>query len=283
MAKGYSIHIGLNNVDISKYKNVYPVLLCAENDARYYNKISNARGFEEPVKLIGQDATSLNLIEKLNYFSRILSSGDLLFITYSGHGTQVKENVVLTGNDTNDENDGYDEALVLYDRLFIDDEFKLCWSNFIEGVRIFFLTDSCYNGTVSEVFLTSKDKGSNIWNQLKNRGIEIKYAALHFNKNFEKYNRIKQLALSNTKDIQCSIIHIGSSQDDQSSKDGSNENENGYFTTIIKNVLDSNFKGSYKQLFETVLEKMPEYQKPNWDTSAGIINPEFENAEFLTY
>jgi hypothetical protein len=98
-----------------------------------------------PRNSVGKDATSNNLLDNLKDYSNRLQSGDFCFISYSGHGTRVKD---LNG----DETDGFDEALVLYDKLFIDDEFQLCWAKFNQGFKIFFINDSCYNGTSHQIF-----------------------------------------------------------------------------------------------------------------------------------
>ena len=55
---------------------------------------------------------------------------------------------------TVDENeDGYDETWVLYDRQLVDDELYTLWSKFAPGVRIVVLSDSCHSGTaIRETF-----------------------------------------------------------------------------------------------------------------------------------
>ena len=51
--------------------------------------------------------------------AKALKSGDLFFLTYSGHGGQV--------DDTNsEEKDRMDETWVCYDRQLIDDNFTNC-------------------------------------------------------------------------------------------------------------------------------------------------------------
>jgi hypothetical protein len=80
-------------------------------------------------------------------------AGDTLLLTYSGHGGRVPE--ACPGN----ENDGLDETLILtgFDvsqtadkaEHIIDDELAVLWAAAAEkGLRVVFVADSCYSGTV---------------------------------------------------------------------------------------------------------------------------------------
>src|SRR5688500_19498444 len=86
-------------------------------------------------------ATSSAVISAIGQASRSLTSGDILLLTYSGHGGQFDD---VNG----DEDDGQDETWVLWDRQVLDDELYSLWSQFAAGVRIFVLSDSCHSGTV---------------------------------------------------------------------------------------------------------------------------------------
>jgi hypothetical protein len=69
-------------------------------------------------------------------------AGDVLVITYSGHGTQVLD-------ESGDEVDGYDEALYLYDGVFTDDAMRELLDKVPDGVHVFIVTDSCFSGTIT--------------------------------------------------------------------------------------------------------------------------------------
>lgn len=75
-------------------------------------------------------------------------SGDVLVITYSGHGTQVYDS-------NGDEEDGYDEALYLYDGVFKDDDMRSALSGIKDGVHIFYISDSCFSGTITRKLISS--------------------------------------------------------------------------------------------------------------------------------
>ena len=68
--------------------------------------------------LIDDQATKEEFLSPFRLFCRPLCFLNSCFLlTYSGHGTKVKDT-------SNDEEDGYDEAFVLYDELLlIDDDF----------------------------------------------------------------------------------------------------------------------------------------------------------------
>ncbi len=69
-------------------------------------------------------------------------AGDILVIHVSSHGTQLQDR-------NQDEADGYDEALYLYDGAFSDDEFTSILSRLKEGVVCIFIMDCCFSGTIT--------------------------------------------------------------------------------------------------------------------------------------
>jgi hypothetical protein len=268
MANGFSLHFGLNQVDKHAYKGSYRTLKNAENDAQCYQRIAASRGLTTDL-YISDRATSENFINNILKLAETVTAGDLIFITYSGHGTKVPDL-------NNDENDLRDEALLLYDRLFLDDEFKLVCSRFVEGVRILFVNDSCYNGSATRFAISYTDKIFKDEAYPILRGIDAANVIEDFERNIAFYKTLKD---SKTP-IQSSIIHIGSCQDNQLSDDGSGDN--GFFTSKFNTLFDKgNFIGSYKLFYERLKSVMPPWQTPNWDTAAGKKDEHYEGALFL--
>jgi metacaspase-1 len=72
--------------------------------------------------------------------------GDDIVITYSGHGTWVRD-------DNGDEPDGRDEALCPWDIAergpLLDDELYDILSDRARGVRVVMISDSCHSGSVA--------------------------------------------------------------------------------------------------------------------------------------
>jgi hypothetical protein len=138
--KGYALAIGLNRVDPAQYNGWDGALTGCEPDANDMADIARGQGFETTV-LLTEDAKRDAVLAKLKGYAEKLESGDLLVVSYSGHGGNVPDQ-------NGDESDLLDETWILYDGQLLDDELAQAWSRFREGVRILLLSDSCHSGTV---------------------------------------------------------------------------------------------------------------------------------------
>ena len=141
MAIGISLHIGLNSVDATHYQGWEGKLAACEADAKDMAKLAKAQKFKGAT-LLTKAATSAAVIGGIQDAASKLHTGDIFFLTYSGHGGQVPD---TNGDETED---GFDETWVLYDRELIDDELYALWGSFEVGVRIAVLSDSCHSGSV---------------------------------------------------------------------------------------------------------------------------------------
>jgi hypothetical protein len=108
-------------------------------------RLASGEGFRTR-KLLDAQATSVNVLGALDSLAATTVAGDIAFISFSGHGGQIRDN-------TGDEDDGQDETWCLYDRQVLDEELYLKWSQFCAGVRIVVLSDSCHSGTVARSIL----------------------------------------------------------------------------------------------------------------------------------
>ncbi|MCA9709226.1 MAG: lamin tail domain-containing protein [Myxococcales bacterium] len=78
---------------------------------------------------------------------------DSLFLHFSGHGMQVTD-------ESGDEADGLDEALLLSDRPMIDDRLlEVLTGSLAHDPRVFALVDSCHCGTVLDLTHTASASG----------------------------------------------------------------------------------------------------------------------------
>ena len=143
MAKGISIHLGLNFVDPRHYDGWDGELRACEADANDMAKLAKARGYGATTMLLTKDATAARFAKAMHDAAGKLVAGDILFLSYSGHGGQVPD------RDGDDEQDGLDETWCLYDRQLVDDELYGLFGRFAKGVRIVLLSDSCHSGTVA--------------------------------------------------------------------------------------------------------------------------------------
>ena len=118
-----------------------------------HEALAKKQKFSSITLLLTRAATAQAVSDAILGAAKALKSGDLFFLTYSGHGGQV--------DDTNsEEKDRMDETWVCYDRQLIDDQLYELWGKFKASVRILVLSDSCHSGTVSVRFRTSSPERS---------------------------------------------------------------------------------------------------------------------------
>lgn len=158
---GFALAIGLNSVDPNHYSGWAGELSGCESDATDMEAIASSRGFETEM-LLTKKATRKNLRKKLECLADRMKAGDLLVVSYSGHGGQVPD---ING----DEDDDLDETWCLYDGEFLDDELFELWVKFRPGVRILLFSDSCHSGTVLRMRKTDFEKTELQLNEKFNR------------------------------------------------------------------------------------------------------------------
>jgi len=90
-------------------------------------------------KYSDSQVTSYRFLLELKKYIKLLRNGDVLFISYSGHGTQGVDPY-------HTEADGYSEALYLYDGCLWDYELAPILKMIPEGARVILSFDSCFSG-----------------------------------------------------------------------------------------------------------------------------------------
>ena len=273
MTQGMSIHIGLNHVDPTKYGGWPGTLNGCINDANAMSGIARSCGYNPNTVLLDEQATAANVLRAIGKAAQTLQSGDILLLTYSGHGGQVA--------DTNgDEEDHLDETWVLYDRMVIDDELYLVWSQFAAGVRIFVLSDSCHSGTAIKQMIVPNIPFNANWASRDGDGLTLfklipqQNADANYKIYKDQYDSIQWTA-ARGKDasLACSVLLISGCQDNQVSGDTP---RNGLFTAALLEVRSSGgFRGNYRAFHRQIVQKMPVSQAPNYFV-AGAPNAAFE-------
>lgn len=279
MPKGISIHLGLNFVDPRHYDGWDGELRACEADANDMAKIAKERGYGATTVLLTKNATVAKLKQAMQDAAGKLAAGDILFLSYSGHGGQVPD------RDGDDEVDGLDETWCLYDRQLIDDELYGLFGKFAKGVRIVLLSDSCHSGTVarnaelagqSVADLAAKlATSANALPQVKSGALmpfggyrlaprQITFAAYARNRAmYESIQRAdsKAQAKAAAGRIGAGVILISGCQDNQLSSDGE---RNGLFTAMLEIVYDGGaYAHGYKRFHREVRGLMPPEQTPN--------------------
>src|SRR5204863_9997322 len=114
MAKGMAICLGLNSVDPAHYAGWAGKLNACEADAQDMAAIAKDKGMATTM-LRSQKAKRSAVTKALADAAKKLVAGDILLLTYSGHGGQLPDR-------DGDEDDNTDETWCLYDGELSDDE-----------------------------------------------------------------------------------------------------------------------------------------------------------------
>lgn len=116
------------------------------------NNIKNrliTKGFnniETMTDLTSKKPTRENILNGLTNLLVNSQAGDLLFFSYSGHGTYIIDK-------NNDENTGYDQCIYPIDtNIIVDDEIKnIILKNLKSNVTLCAIFDSCFSGSVLDL------------------------------------------------------------------------------------------------------------------------------------
>ncbi|KWX00123.1 peptidase C14 [Carbonactinospora thermoautotrophica] len=264
MPQGLSIHIGLNQVDPEAYDGWSGDLVACEQDARDMAALAGAAGFRVGSTLLTKDATVKNVTSALRDAARTLERGDILFLSYSGHGSQVPDL-------NQDEADRRDETWVLYDRQLLDDELFELFGGFAAGVRILMLSDSCHSGTVARklpdvLSPMELDRRFGVRDpaqvRARIRTVPLDVQAWHYRQHHDQYAEIQRSTRAgDRREIGASVLLISGCQDNQTSADGP---VNGLFTgTLLQVWQNGRFRGDYRRFHREITALMPPDQTPN--------------------
>jgi hypothetical protein len=284
-ARGLSIHVGLNSVNPKHYAGWSGDLLACEFDANDMAALARA-GDMEPTVLLTKKATRANVLKAVRQAARTLASGDLLFLTYSGHGGQIAD---VSG----DEPDKKDETWCLYDGELIDDEVFNELTSFANGVRIIVLSDSCHSGSVVRARIPETIAG-----QGRSKMMPPSVAMRTYMQHKDFYDKLQTSLASDARrsrsadpdaalaqlhggasgrrtsiagKVKANVILISGCQDNQTSLDG---DHNGAFTEQLLRVWDEGRfnpqHGTYVNFYATIKAGMPSTQTPNFFTLGRV-------------
>jgi hypothetical protein len=277
MASGISLHIGLNSVDATHYQGWSGRLKACEADAQSMQQIAHDRGLAAQT-LLTAAAKADAVKQAIQDAATRARTGDLFFLTYSGHGGQVPDR-------NGDDRDHLDETWVLYDRELVDDELYALWGRFQPGVRIFVLSDSCHSGSVvrdiaEAVVPQIVDHGLVDTDEPTFKDLPAEVARNTYAANKSLYDSIQQEVPSNVKArVAATVILISGCQDNQLSLDGK---KNGLFTQHLLEVWSKGqWRGPHLRFQQAIGARMPPTQTPNYFTT-GARDAAFEQQTPLT-
>lgn len=267
MAKGISIHIGINQIDSNHYDGWNGELFACEYDAKDIESIAKTQGFESKLFLT-QNATYAAVKEAIIQAATQLKKGDILLITYSGYGGQLPP---CNGEETENRN----KTWILYDRQLVDDELYYLWTRFQKGVRIVMLSDTCHNSslaTLSTYQVIAREFAPDLQPRFRTLPREILQTTYY--KYWPLYDDLRQsYPTKNKAKISASVLMISACLDNQLSSDGEN---NGLFTAALLEVWYKNkYRGGYHNFYQQILCRMPPWESPHY-LKMGMTDLQFD-------
>ncbi|MEO8278620.1 MAG: caspase family protein [Ideonella sp.] len=268
---GLSLHIGLNSVSPGAYSGWDGPLAACEFDAKDMATIAHSQQMKVS-SLLTKRATRGNVLAAIRRAARTLKAGDLFFLTYSGHGGQVRD---IDG----DEPDGQDETWCLFDGQLLDDELYFELSKFAAETRILVLSDSCHSGSVIRDIPPPPPPG------MRPKLMPPAVARRVYDDHQDFYDKLQREvaeqageagvdpdaaltlvgAAGNASKVvgtfKPSVLLIAGCQDNQTSMDG---DFNGAFTEQLLKVWNRGaFTGNYKTFHARIKSSLPPSQSPN--------------------
>jgi len=273
MKKGISIHIGVNVVDTEHYGNEVMPLETCEQDARDMQQLALDQNFKSTTMLLSENATRAAVKTAIQSASQELVSGDMLFLSYSGHGGFLPDR-------SGDEDDNLDETWCLYDGQLLDDELYELWGGFEVGVRIVILSDSCHSGTVAKANQFQDINRGDI-RIFKPKLLSYRVAKKVFLQNKDFYADIEaSIDQTQAANIKASIKLFAGCQDPQVSYTIPFARNSIFTEKLLKVWNNGQFVGDYEAFFNQVrdeveaLDFLPTKQTPN------LYNIGAENSDF---
>jgi len=221
LPRGMAVIVGLTRVDPACYGGLTMTSGCwgAEDDADRITRLVTPLGYRsETLKTAA--ATAAAVLDRLRSGARTARPGDLFFFYFAGHGQQRPDQ-------NGDEDDGFDELLLAFDRPIDDDELDEIWREFSDGVRILVISDSCHSGT------NFKFPGG--WKRAPVRPPSAPRPFL--------------------APMKAALIHIGSTRDEELA---SAYQGGGAFTIALSEMLARDFSRGYRDLVRTVSAALPD-------------------------
>lgn len=259
MAKGISLHMGVDVVSIDHYDDEMRLFGCIQ-DAQAMQTVADSLGYKSTL-LLNEQATTRNLITNIREAAEVLGEGDTFFITYSGHGGQVPD---FSG----DEGDN-DETLCLYDRQYRDDEFNRQLARFSEGVKIVWVSDSCHaENNFKNIAEEPEEAGLPL---VKSIGIDTSVDVFKAHKNaYQTWYDGSDFLKATTPKLPATLIQLAACKEKQLSRAAAEDDPNplSLFTKALMSVWNNgHFDGSYQALIDQIVPLI----HPDYDQTPQLV------------
>lgn len=286
-AEKYALLIGVGNYpENSGWKN-----LSSENDLTQIEITLKLRGFKANniSKLLHQEATKVNIIAAFKDLKKVVTKKDIVFIHFSGHGQQIID-------DSGDEIDGLDEAIVPYDspmnykldvyegeNLIRDDELNKLTKPIRKKTgkkgQVILVLDACHSGT-----------GTRGWGI--NRGTDIVMGPNSFQKETkikpETSFGIEDYSTSNDLAPLASFFSVAANEANFETLDDNRQEIGTLSFALAKLLKDQSKVLTFQELFERIKiiskARQPN-QNPQWEGPRNrfVFNEKSANESELWY
>jgi hypothetical protein len=262
MAKGMSLHIGVNEVDPNQYNGFKDSLDGCDNDAVVMAGIARLRGFDVAAPLCESAAKAQTVIDGIKAAAAALNTGDIFMLTFAGHGSQIP-------TFEQPPHEANDQTWALYDRFLVDNELYALWTTFKAGVRIVVVSDSCHSGTVISLpsaFVRDGGCATTSSSSRKARLIPLDIAKEVYESHQDMYDAIEKAAAAvRDQPVSASVLLLSACGDDELAQDDSPD---GLFTACINQVWNGGkFPSDYDHFYEAVYKEVNaanQNQHPGW-------------------
>jgi len=222
-------------VGINNYPGTANDLQGCVNDASDWEDLLDSYGFTVE-RLIDSAATRANIKSALRTLVENTKPGDVTVFTYSGHGTQVYDT-------SGDEEDGYDEALYVYDGVLKDDELRDILENLCPEATFVVIADSCFSGTVTRMRSDTKN--------IKRKFVEP-----------ENYHPEVPVKKTLSDSLMPELLISGCSDEEYSYDAYINGRYNGAFSRYAIDSIKANLTGTYESMYGLLRGKLPSKSYP---------------------
>ena len=228
---------------------------CNADSLNWSNLLKNNYGFDVN-RIIDSSVTRSTVMNTMTDLIINSNPGDVLVFTYSGHGTSVIDS-------NNDEISGKDEAICLYDGLLIDDEIRAIFDKLPQGVKLTFVADSCFSGTVTRAFLNTMNDFSYI--------SVPKYLPPKDDIDANNISSLSSLRPFAYPEEGMNHILISGSSDSEYSYDANINGATGAFSFYAIQVLMANPHITYSDFYNELRKSLPNRQYPQTPQLEGSI------------
>ncbi len=257
--KGYSINVGVSDVEIDHYGNTHQ-LYGAKNDVINMKKLLLATGlFEEDniLSLVDENSTSNDFFEAIETIVTRTEEGEdeaYVVCSFSGHGASY----LFPGQHEES------EYLCFKDKMVLEHELVNALHLFGNHVKIFVIIDACNsNGIVFHThakFMPERRTEDVRIKALTNREIE---SAFSLNNNFETYIRHLHTIEHRHPPYNADICFLAACSKNHVTYDSISTENSSFFTEVLLAKWEEGlFNGNYTDLFEKIVDTITHKDGP---------------------